>query len=67
MLRTHDNSTTNQFPQETSTPPGHMAMPPSLALHLGRVLRRRAGAAADAQLALLPAAARLLEGALPGG
>jgi hypothetical protein len=44
-----------------------MAMPPSLALHLGRVLRRCAGVAADAQLALLPAAARLLEGTLPGG
>ena len=44
-----------------------MVMPPSLALHLGRVLRRCAGAAADAQLALLPAAARLLEGTLPGG
>ena len=48
-------------------PTGHMAMRPPLALHLGRVLRRRAGAAADAQLALLPAAARLLEGTLPGG
>ena len=60
----------NQPPSRKKThqhPPGHMAVPPLLALHLGRVLGRRAGAAADAQLALLPAAARLLEGTLPGG
>lgn len=67
MLTIHTIQPPTNFPPKRINAPRRMAMPPALPLHLGRVLRRRAGAAADAQLPLLPAAARLLEGALPGG